>query len=81
MLDGDIARAIKNVANCIRLHKANLRMDTPGERRPSMIRPQDDNAKESHHRREQETVVFHLQHLFVASNPASNQQRVTGRSV
>ena len=66
VLDGDIARAVNNVTNCIRLHEANLRMDSPGELQPSMIRPQDDNVKESHHRREQEAVVFRLHHLFVA---------------
>ena len=66
VLDGDIARAIKNVANCVRLHEAKLGMDTPGELRPSTIRPQDDNAKESHHRRDRETAVFRLHHLFVA---------------
>lgn len=68
VLDGDIARAINNVANCIRLHEANLRMNPPGELRPSMIRPQHGNAKESHHRRDQETTVFRLHHLFVANS-------------
>ena len=71
VLDGDITRAINNVANCVRLHEAELRMDSPGELRPSSIRPQDGNAKESHHRRDQETAVFRLHHLFVASNMTS----------
>lgn len=66
VLDGDIARAINNVANCIRLHEAELRMDVPGELRPSTIRPQDDNAKETLHRRDQEAAVFRLHHLFVS---------------
>lgn len=65
VLDGDIARAIKNVANCIRLREAELRMDTPGKLMPSKICPQDDHAKETHHRRDHESEVFRLHHLFV----------------
>jgi hypothetical protein len=66
VLDGDIARAITNVANCIRLHETELRMDSPGELRPSTIRPHDENAKESHHWRDQELAAFRLHHLFVS---------------
>lgn len=68
VLDGDIVRAINNVANCIQLHHADLRMDAPGDLRPSTIRPHDGNAKESHHQRDGETDAFRLHHLFVATN-------------
>lgn len=66
VLDGDIARAINNVVNCIRIHETELRMNTPGELRPSTIRPDDDSAKESHHWRDRELAEFRLHHLFVS---------------
>ena len=66
VLDGDITRAINNIANCIRRHHGKLRMAAPGELRPSTIRPDDGNAKESHHWRDGELLAFRLHHLFVA---------------
>lgn len=78
VLDGDIARAIKNVANCIRLHHANLRMDAPGQLLPSGIRPHDSNSKESHHHRQGETSVFRLHHVFVGGT-APSKKAVTSR--
>ena len=68
VLDDDIARAIKNVTNCIRLHHVDLRMDAPGDLRPSAIRSDDGHAKESHHQRDGEMNAFRLHHLFVANN-------------
>jgi hypothetical protein len=67
VLDGDVDRAMKNVANVIRLHYKDLRMEPPGEMRPSLIRPDDAHAKETHHERQNDAIPFWLHHLFVAS--------------
>jgi hypothetical protein len=66
VLDGDVDRAIGNVSNCIRLHRATLRMEEPAELLRSRIRPDDPHTRETRHRRPNETIVFCLHHLFVA---------------
>ncbi len=67
VLDGDLERAISSVANCILLHRVQLRMQPPGVLAASTVRPNDQNAKETHHQRDGEVVDFRLHHLFVAS--------------
>lgn len=67
VLDGDLERAIANVANCIQLHYIQLKMQSPGVLAASSVRPYDGNAKETQHQREGEIVDFRLHHLFVAS--------------
>ncbi len=67
VLDGDVDRAMTNVANAIGRHHENLRMEPPGEMRASGVRPYDARAKETHHKRRIDAVVFRLHHLFVAA--------------
>lgn len=66
VLDGDVDRAMRNVANVIRRHCEDLGMERPGEMRQSRIRPDDAHARETRHRRHGDPVPFRLQHLFVA---------------
>ena len=66
VLDGDVDRAMGNVANVIRLHHQVLGMDPPGDMRQSSVRPADRHAKETHHQRHNDIGLFCLHHLFVA---------------
>jgi hypothetical protein len=66
VLDGDLDRAIKNVANVVRLYHEILGMESPGEIRESSVRPGDRHARETHHQRHNDVVLFRLHHLFVA---------------
>lgn len=66
VLDGDVDRAMTNVANVIRLHHGKLGMELPGRMHVSRIRPDDAHARETQHRRQGESVPFRLHHLFVA---------------
>jgi hypothetical protein len=68
VLDGDIDRAMINVANNLRQHQEALRMDPPGELLTSNIRPTDPNTKETRHRRPHETTLFRIHHLFVTGD-------------
>lgn len=63
VLDGDIDRAIANVSNCIRLHRAGLRIDGPADLLRSRIRPDDPHARETRHRRPNEAIAFCLHHV------------------
>lgn len=65
VLDGKVARAVKNVEVNIRTHAGELGMDLPGGFVPSSIRPDDPSAKETHHHRDDETALFRIHHLFV----------------
>lgn len=67
VLDGQVDRAMRNVANVIRIHHVSLGMEPPGEMRRSALRPNDGHARETHHKRPKEPVLFRLHHLFVAS--------------
>src|ERR1017187_55536 len=66
VLDGDVGRAMKNVAKNISANHQALLMDPPGTWMPSSVRPSDPHAKESGHHRAHESVVFRIHHLFVA---------------
>lgn len=66
VLDGQIARAIKNVEANVRARATELGMQSPGRLLPSSVRQGDDAAKETHHQRAHETATFRIHHLFVA---------------
>jgi hypothetical protein len=66
VLDGDVDGAMTNVANAVCRHHESLRMEPPGEMRPSGVRLGDPHAKETHHKRQEAPLLFHLHHLFVA---------------
>lgn len=65
VLDGRVARAIKNVERNIRAHTEKLGMTLPGRFLPSSIRPSDLSAKETHHRRSHDPALFRIHHLFM----------------
>ncbi len=65
VLDGKIARAVKNVEANIRAHTRELGMALPGRFLPSSVRPEDPSAKETYHRRGHEKALFHIHHLFM----------------
>ena len=66
VLDGQVARAIKNVETNIQTHARELGMTLPGRFLPSSVRPDDPSAKETHHRRSHETALFRIHHLFMS---------------
>jgi hypothetical protein len=65
VLDGKVARAMKNVDTNIRAHAKELGMALPGRFLASSVRPDDPSAKETHHRRLHETALFRIHHLFM----------------
>jgi hypothetical protein len=64
VLDKDIDNAMKNVENNIHNRLAQLRMDTNRGFEASTILANDPCAKETHHHRAGENVVFHIHHIF-----------------
>jgi hypothetical protein len=66
VLDGQIARAMKNVEANVRARAAELGMEPPGGLLPSSIRQGDKAAKETHHLRAHDSATFRIHHLFVA---------------
>jgi hypothetical protein len=65
VLDGNTARAIKNVDNNIRNRLSELRMDKDSGLTASSIRPNDHRARETCHHRTHDKAFFHIHHLFV----------------
>ena len=74
VLDGEVDRAMTNVGGSIRRHHEALRMEAPGEMRLSSVRPDDVHARETHHTRRNDPVLFRIQHLFVAAFGADSSQ-------
>jgi hypothetical protein len=66
VLDGNINRAMQNVENNIRNHRAELRMDKNSGFVTSSIRPDDPQTKETKHIRARDEEVFRIHHLFVS---------------
>jgi hypothetical protein len=66
VLDGDVARAMKNVDTSIRKHHVVLCMAPPGGFLPSTVLPTDPRGKETPHQRVHETSLFRIHHLFMA---------------
>ncbi len=67
VLDGDVNGAINNVETNLRNHCLALGMEPPGGFEPSSIFPEDQRARETHHRRPNDTVRFSIHHLFMGS--------------
>jgi hypothetical protein len=65
VLDGDIGSAMQKVEHNIRKKNSELRMGEDCGLTTSSIRPNDASIKETRHRRESETTVFRIHHLFV----------------
>ena len=65
VLDGDVPRAMSNVADNVRTSHPALGMDPPGRWTDSPIRPADPYAKETRHRRSSGPSPFRIHHLFV----------------
>jgi hypothetical protein len=68
VLDGDLARAIANVAANIQNHHVALCMSSPFGFLPSTVLNNDARARETHHKRLHETSTFCIHHLFMASD-------------
>jgi len=64
VLDGNLPRAIANVALNVRRQCAALCMNEPGRLLPSAILS-DDRARETHHQRAHESTLFRIHHLFM----------------
>jgi hypothetical protein len=67
VLDGNVSQAIQDVERNIRDRHAELRMDAPGALLRSEALAADDRARETNHRRDQETHFFKIHHLFMGS--------------
>lgn len=68
VLDGDVTRAMNNVQANIQSQHAALCMDPPGAFLSSTVLENEENARETHHRRDQgKAHVFCIHHLFVAA--------------
>ncbi len=68
VLDGDVARAIKNVEANIRKAHKELCMPPPGTLRSSTVLTAEDRARETEHQRAHETELFRIHHLFMANS-------------
>jgi hypothetical protein len=65
VMDGDMGRAIANVADNIKRRRATLGMDEPGAMMRSTLLPGLRNTCETHHRRPSNLRPILIQHLFV----------------
>lgn len=66
VLDGDIPGAMSNVEANIRGRREELGMEPPAQLHASSIRPDDEKAKETRHRRQNARDPFMIHHLFVS---------------
>ncbi|HEX5461035.1 MAG TPA: hypothetical protein VFX20_13795 [Steroidobacteraceae bacterium] len=66
VLDGDVVRAIQNVATVIQVNQVALGMTAPGSLSASTVRPADARVKETRHVRIGAANPFHLHHVFVS---------------
>ena len=71
VLDGDIDNAIDNVENNIRKHRVKLRILGSDTFLPSAYLDGIQISRESHHQRANESVPFHIHHMFMAGIPTS----------
>lgn len=67
VLNGDTAQAISNVGKVVQARHTDLGMQAPGDMQSSSIRPNDSNARETHHTRQQNSDPFQIHHLFVSA--------------
>ncbi|MGD1156869.1 MAG: hypothetical protein ABSA41_13690 [Terriglobia bacterium] len=67
VLDGNISDAMTNVETNIRQRHEELCMTPPGAFQPSAVLMGDTRARETHHHRANETILFRIHHMFMAS--------------
>jgi hypothetical protein len=65
VLNGQVARAMRNVETNMQVRARELGMAVPGGFLPSRILPDDPAVKETHHSRSHETTLFRIHHLFM----------------
>lgn len=65
VLDGDIPGAMSNVEANIRGRREELGMESPAQFQTSSIRPGEETAKETRHRRQNARDPFTIHHIFV----------------
>ena len=68
VLDGDLPKAMSNVEVNLRKQHRVLCMTAPGGFVASASLAADGRARETHHRRPQETETFQIHHLFMANS-------------
>lgn len=68
VLDGDVAKAIRNIETNIRTSHKILCMTPPGALAKSKILPSEVRARETEHQRAHETESFSIHHLFMANS-------------
>ncbi len=66
VLDGDVLRAISNVASNVQRHYAALCMTPPGGLSASSLLTQETRARETIHNRKSAIAGFRIHHLFLA---------------
>jgi hypothetical protein len=71
VLDGDVSDAMTNVEANIRQRHKELCMTPPGAFVSSTVLKGDTRARETHHQRAHETVLFRIHHLFMATPVAT----------
>lgn len=71
VLDGDISKAMKNVAANIKARFKDLGMEAPGKMQPSSVCPKQPNLKETHHTRQHSPDIFYIHHIFAAGSAGS----------
>lgn len=76
VLDSDVSRAMGNVENNIRKHRAKLRIVGPDTFLPSDYLKGIQSARESHHQRAHESTPFRIHHLFMAGTPPTGDAAV-----
>jgi hypothetical protein len=69
VLNGDVTGAMAGIEGNIRAMHQDLGMDSPGAFDPSSVRPTDERARETRHRRAANPAPFLIHHLFVAVDP------------
>jgi hypothetical protein len=68
VLDGDVDGAMRNVETNLRSNCTALGMDLPGGFDRSSVLPDDRRACETHHRRQNDSALFSIHHLFMGSD-------------
>ena len=71
VLDGDVAKAIKNVVKAIKDRFEDLGMEAPGEMLPSSISPKNLTLKETRHTRTNDLGTFQMHHIFAAGSSST----------
>lgn len=65
VFDGNVQTAINSVAKNIQKQRVKLGMEPPGQLRQSTILPNETGARETQHRRNHDSALFQIHHLFV----------------